>query len=43
MKLFIQQYFGKDWKFFWTTNIVWEKFVLSTHFNLVEAYSEKAL
>ncbi len=27
MKLFIKQYFGKDWKFFWTTNIVWDKLV----------------
>lgn len=27
MKLFIQRYFGKDWKFFWTTNIVWKKLV----------------
>jgi len=28
----------KDWGC-----VEWEKFVLSTHFNLVEAYSEKAL
>ena len=27
MILFIKRYFGKDWKFFWTTCIVWEKIV----------------
>ena len=24
MKLFIHQYFGKDWKFFWKTSKAWE-------------------
>lgn len=36
MILFIKRYFGKDWKFFWTTSKVWKIFICkpSTYFGL---------